>query len=182
MKNLRYISAQGWHAPSFRFKNHSAHQFRSLIEAMTLNQALLVSSMYRTDLLYFSEKNMNKPILKVWCLLTGNNYTDSLAQKLLTGQGDQEVFELYFDSMSHLKLHDRYYKRYKTTLNEIFHLEPSNIILQELTQCDRFLARMSTKSHDEETLIDHPNERLAQPSMFHFIPLCNHYIRKPFDN
>lgn len=140
MKPLRYLSIQGSSAPSFWFKHHDAHSFRSLVESVTLCNCLLISSIYRTDIFYRSYADKTDTLLKIWCTFKNIPFRHDVIQKFVRGTNNQESFEFYFDTLFHLMQHPAYYQRYRDRLTEIQLLEPTNAILTDLMKCDMHLS------------------------------------------
>lgn len=141
MKNIQYVSIQGRCAPSFWFKYHDAHHFRSLIESITLCRGLVISSMYRTDIFFCSKEDKTDLILKIWCLFKGFNYTQEIKSKFIRTANENEAFEFYFDTLFHLMHHANHFEKYKEELTEIQLQEQDNEILNELMQCDLHLSQ-----------------------------------------
>lgn len=145
MKQIYYLSIQGSSAPAFWYKNHDAQNFRSLIESITLSSTLFISSIYRTDLFYRSEKDLSESILHIWCTCKGIHYDHMVKSKFVRAEGLDQSFAFYFESLVHLMTHRRHYERYKERLNEIHQQEDRNTILNELMKCDLHMAKSYQK-------------------------------------
>lgn len=139
MKNLQYLSIQGRCAPSFWFKNRDAHCFRSLIESFTLSRALVLSSIYRTDILFCFPEDHTELILRLWCLWKEFPLNAEIKSKFLRTADNKEALEFYFDTLFHLSHHTHQFEQYRERLSEILHQEPDNAILNELISCDSHL-------------------------------------------
>lgn len=132
---LRYIHIQGKEAPSFYFRDKTAQHFKSLIQSLGDGSSLVISSMYRTDVLYTADKELSKDIFKLWALQEEN--FDESRLKVRTGRN--EVLELFFTSLVSFS---SVYKWYDIYLNEFRHacsLDQNNPILKDLKLCEQYL-------------------------------------------
>ncbi|MEP0368842.1 MAG: hypothetical protein ABJN36_20565 [Cyclobacteriaceae bacterium] len=141
MKDLRYIGIQGWNASRFWFRNHDSHILRVLIESVTASKACIISSIYRTDVFYYSETDQSALIFKMWCQLKGLNHNTPTLGQFVIGENRKTSISLFFDTIYHLKLHPSYFKRYRNSLNELMKQESNNAILKEIEDCDNYLLR-----------------------------------------
>lgn len=141
MKNIQYLSIQGRYAPSFWFKHYDAYHFRSVIESITLSRALIISSVYRTDIFFRSKEDQMELILKIWCVLKEFKLTSAVKNKFIRTSNEREAFEFYFDTLFHLMHHPLHFEKYKEHLTEIQLQESNNPILNELMQCDVHLSK-----------------------------------------
>ncbi|MEQ9306789.1 MAG: hypothetical protein RJQ14_22935 [Marinoscillum sp.] len=146
-KQLQYLSIQGSNAPTYWFKNYDAQNFRALVESITINSSLFVSSIYRSDLFYYAEDDETTDhILRAWCAYKRISFSESRKQKFVRGLNKHEAFEYYFDTIFRLMHQLPHLIRYKERLNELIELEPNNSILKELMECDSHL----TEKYKEE--------------------------------
>ena len=63
---LRYIHIQGKEVPRFYFKDQTSRSFKSVIQSLTEGSPLVISSLYRTDVIYSGEADKTNEILKLW--------------------------------------------------------------------------------------------------------------------
>jgi len=146
MKQLQYLSIQGKSAPAYWFRNYDSQNFRSFIESVTLSQALLVSSIYRTDLFYYAESGQHlESILKAWHAVKRIAQKEHAIDKFIRADNRAETLEMYFDTLFHLMHQPAHLARYKERFRETVQLEPQNIILQDLMACDLHLSEMYKK-------------------------------------
>lgn len=141
------ITIQGANTNSFQFKNNSGQSFRSLVEGIVLNPATLISSRYRIDLIYKSEKNHQDEILRIWCKLTGKEFTTAVKQKFLRCHGRHETLEHYFLSLIYLARIPSWFKEYSKQLNLVLRQEPNHPILKEIVGCALHLAKQKDSIH-----------------------------------
>jgi hypothetical protein len=141
------ITIQGANTGSFQFKNNSGQGFRSLVESIVLNSATLISSKYRIDLIYKSETDHQDEILRIWCKLTGKEFTTAVKRKFLRSQGRHETLERYFISLIYLARIPAWFKDYSRQLNLVLHQEPNHPIHKEIVGCALHLARQKNSIH-----------------------------------
>ncbi|MEQ8474537.1 MAG: hypothetical protein RIC35_25285 [Marinoscillum sp.] len=148
MRQLQYLSIQGSNAPTYWFKNYDAQNFRALVESITLSNSLFVSSIYRSDLFYYTEDlHTTEKIVRAWCAYKRIPYSEGRQLKFIKGLNKHESFEYYFDTIFRLMHQLPHLIRYKERLNELIELEPNNVILKELMECDSHLVE---KYREEE--------------------------------
>ncbi|WP_424962593.1 hypothetical protein [Ekhidna sp.] len=132
---LRYIHIQGKEAPSFYFRDKTAQHFKSLIQSLGDGSSLVISSLYRTDVLYTAEKDLSEKIFKLWALQ--EETFEEARLKLRAGR--DEVLELFFTSLVSFS---SVYKWYDIYLNEFRHacsIDQNNPILKDLKLCEQYL-------------------------------------------
>lgn len=88
------LSIQGRYAPAFQLKNSAAGKLKHQIEATTKQPALVISSRFRSDLIYLDNTNSLVESMKVWCHLVGYHYTDALKMKFF--RSDEEATSLHY--------------------------------------------------------------------------------------
>ena len=132
---LRYIHIQGKEAPPFYFRDKTAQHFKSLVQSLSDGSSLVISSLYRTDVLYTAENDLSKKIFKLWALQ--EETFDEARLKLRAGRN--EVLELFFTSLVSFS---SVYKWYDIYLGEFRHacsMDQNNPILKDLKLCEQYL-------------------------------------------
>ncbi|WP_421872434.1 hypothetical protein [Marinoscillum sp.] len=169
MKQLRYLSIQGHNAPAYWFKNYDAHNFKSTVESITLSQALLISSIYRTDFFYYSDNPEDQSIiLRAWCAFKRLDYSSTNLDKFVRADTRGESFQIYFDTLFHLMHHPAHLARYKERFKELVQIDPRNIILRDLMACDLHLSERYKKEELDHVSLSDPVAKAA------FLP-CRHF-------
>ncbi len=170
MKQLQYFSIQGKCAPAYWFRNYDSQNFRSVVESITLSQALLISSIYRTDLFFFSEsKEDNLKILKAWHAFKRLPFTNSIMDKFIRAENRADSLELYFDTLFNLMHQPAHLARYKERFRETAQLESQNLILNDLMACDLHLSE--TYKKEELSHVRLNDKPICQAT---FLP-CKHF-------
>lgn len=133
---LRYIHIQGKEAPRFHFRDQTSRSFKSVIQSLTIGSPLLISSLYRTDIIYKTESDKSEEILKLWEL-----YTKPIEnRKLLTFiEGRDKTLESFFTTLVALSSVSLWYNAYLEEFRHSCSLDYSNPILQDLKECEKYL-------------------------------------------
>ncbi|WP_370088260.1 hypothetical protein [Ekhidna sp.] len=132
---LHYIHIQGREAPRFYFRDKTAQNFKSLIQSFTDGSSLVISSLYRTDVFYSSEKNLSEKILKLWSL-----QEQSFDSSLLTfAEGRDKALELFFTSLVSFSSANKWYDAYLEEFRHAISLDRNNPILSDLKLCEQYL-------------------------------------------
>ena len=139
MKQLRFLCIQGKYARGFHLNGDSIQSFRSLVESMTLSSALVISSPYRSDLLYHSDEDISLKLLRVWCAYKGSPYQDAYASRFTQAFGIEETLEFFFVKLTHLSRRKTWLHPYTNQFTEICLKEPNHELLKPLLGCNKFL-------------------------------------------
>ncbi len=133
---LRYIHVQGKEAPRFHFRDHTSRSFKSVIQSLVNGSTLVISSLYRTDVIYSGEEDRSEDILKVWEL-----YTQPIASKnaLSFIKGRDRTLETFFTSLVSLSSVAHWYASYLDEFGHACSLDYQNPILQDLKSCEKYL-------------------------------------------
>ena len=139
MKQMNFLCIQGEYARGFRLNSDSIQSFRSMVESMTLSSALVISSPYRSDLLYQSEEHISEQLLRVWCAYKGSPFKASYSNQFTEAFGTSETLEYFFVKLTHLSRRKIWLQPYLNQFREICLKEPNHELLQPLLNCNRFL-------------------------------------------
>lgn len=176
MKQLKFLSIQGKYARGFHLNNDSIQSFRSLVESMTLSSALVISSPYRSDLLYQSDEDISRKLLRVWCAYKGSAYQEAYESRFTQAFGVEETLEFFFVKLTHLSQRKSWFYPYASQFKEIYRKEPKHELLKPLLGCNKFL---KSKYLPKVGLLDVPTHhltftrenfhQLATNTLIHFI-------------
>lgn len=148
---LRYIHIQGKEAPRFHFRDQTSRSFKSVIQSLTEGSPLVISSLYRTDIIYKSADDKSEEILKLWELYTKPiEYTKPLT--FVTGR--ERVLEIFFTSLVALSSVSIWYNGYLEEFRHACSLDYSNPILQDLKSCEQYLQDSQKTVYRPLTQID----------------------------
>ncbi|WP_420317363.1 hypothetical protein [Ekhidna sp.] len=132
---LRYIHIQGKEAPKFSFRNKTAQNFKSLIQSITDGSSLVISSLYRTDVLYHAKEDHSDDIFKLWSLQE-ESFDPS---KLQIVEGRDQALELFFTSLVSFSSASKWYEAYLEEFGHACSLDRNNPILKDLKLCEQYL-------------------------------------------
>ncbi len=133
---LRYIHVQGKEAPRFHFRDQTSRSFKSVIQSLIKGSTLVISALYRTDVIYTGEEDRTEDILKVWEL-----YTKPIGSKnaLSFIKGRDRTLEMFFTSLVSLSSMAPWYANYLEEFSHTCSLDYQNPILQDLKNCEKYL-------------------------------------------
>ncbi|MEQ8907015.1 hypothetical protein [Ekhidna sp.] len=132
---LHYIHIQGKEAPPFYFRDKTAQNFKSLIQSLSDGSSLVISSLYRTDVLYSSTNDLSGNILKLWSLQE-DNFDPS---RLTFVSGRDNALELFFTSLVSFSSASKWYEIYLEEFRHACSLDRNNPILKDLKLCEQYL-------------------------------------------
>lgn len=134
---LHYIHIQGKDASPFYFRDKTAQHFKSLIQSITEGASLVISSLYRTDVLYHSSMPQTEDIFKLWALQEA--YFDP--EKLTVVSERDAVLEHYFTSLVSFSSAGKWYESYLSVFREACSMDRNNPILKDLKHCEQYLQK-----------------------------------------
>ncbi len=138
------ISIQGKYAAHYRFKNQSAQSFKDLIQGITGKCCTVISSRFRTDIIYSTEDLNPKDVLKLWASKIDESLDRKQRHQFVFKSGKAEVLNHFFNSLNKLcHIHD-WYREYVVEFNDLYAFDRNNPILKMIAECDNFLV-----SHDQ---------------------------------
>lgn len=73
---MNLVSIQGPKALGYSFNNEDIHVCHQLMKGLSDSNYLVVSSKFRTDILYSSLHEKNRTIVKLWCLFKRKEFND----------------------------------------------------------------------------------------------------------
>ncbi len=158
---LHYIHIQGKSAPAFYFRNRTAQHFKSLIQSLTEKSSLVISSLYRTDILYIAEEDFSESIFKIWAL----QEQEFDPKKLMCVNRRESSLELYFTSLVSLSSATKWYEAYLDEFRYACSIDRNNPILKDLKLCEQFLQE-SNQTIARPLSGARPNDLLPRKEVF----------------
>ncbi len=151
MTMLRYIHIQGREAPRFHFRDQTSRSFKSVIQSLAEGSPLVISSLYRTDIIYKADIDKSEQVLKLWEL-----YTKPIEDKTLLTfvEGRERGLEIFFTSLVALSSVSLWYNSYLEEFRHTCSLDYSNPILQDLKNCEKYLQDSQKTVYRPLTKID----------------------------
>ena len=120
------LSIQGRYAPAFQLNNSAALKLKQLVEGATKKQALVVSSRFRSDLVYEDDTDSLIASLKMWCDLVGYSYTESLKLKFFRSDEEHISLDAFFYRLQLIRSIPRWYELYMEELTKVLEANPFN--------------------------------------------------------
>lgn len=133
------ISVEGKSARTFYLEKQYVSDFKSLLRTVTSGRVLIVSTRFRTDLFYGSNRAKNKSILKLWALYANASLESIKKADYSFTKGDQKALTKYFEIINQLANNWQYYRLYQRAFSNTFSNDPQNHVARTIVQCDHFL-------------------------------------------
>lgn len=112
------VSIQGPLARGFYLDASEQSNFNGILRNVIGYQFLLISSKFRTDILYFSEIDQNKNIIKLLCREVGKEFYPGQVEKFFRTTNKQQTLEQYFLRLMHLSSKSLWYNQYITVAQQ----------------------------------------------------------------
>ncbi len=116
---MNLVSIQGKLAPGMQFKGEDLHVCHQLMRSLSDNRYLVISSRYRTDILYDSILEKNQSIIRLWCFYKGKDFDDAWLKRFFRTSGSKDSLEHFFTRLLLLKRIPTWYDLYMNELNQI---------------------------------------------------------------
>ncbi|MTI39445.1 hypothetical protein [Fulvivirga lutimaris] len=129
------ISIQGPQARGFYLDAGKLTNFNSVLRGIIGHQFLLISSKFRTDILYFSEVDQNKNIIKLLCREVGKEYDKNQLEKFFRTTDKQSTFEQYFLRLMYLSSRSQWYSQYIAEAQQVLVDYSQNKVSIALKDC-----------------------------------------------
>ena len=106
------VSIQGPQARGFYLDVKAQTNFNGVLRNIIGHQFLLISSKFRTDIIYFSEVDQNKNIIKLLCRAVGKVYYPGQLQNFFRTTQTHFTLEQYFLRLMYLSSKSQWYEEY----------------------------------------------------------------------
>lgn len=156
---MNLVSIQGQHAPGFQFKGDQLYACESLMKSLADDRFLVISSTYRSDILYLRERERNNSIVRIWCLYKCKEFNPSLLQRFYRSTNAQESISQFFTRLLFLSRMPKWYNQYIRVMESKLKHNP-NVIAQCLHECYDLMLSKNIFS----AVKDDPSRHLPGPS------------------
>jgi hypothetical protein len=138
---VNLLQIQGKYADKWWLHDKEQH-FISLIESLTDQPILFISTVNRTDLFFF-DISMLDNLIKTWCLSKCRDYYSRYIELFTVKQGRNESLRHYFTSLYSLAIDKKAYQEYREKFNKIKNKYGDNKIMDYLISSERYLERIN---------------------------------------
>lgn len=155
------LSIQGRYAPAFQLKYAAALQLRQQIEAVTNKHTQIISSKFRSDLIYDDDINRLEEFLEIWSDSVGYPYDNSLKLKFFRSAEEAVSISQFFYRLHLLRRFPKWYDGYLENLLNVLDQKTHCPLCQKLSEameqfCEAVEVRRLKRNH--ETLIKSVHE------------------------
>ncbi len=131
---MNLISIQGKYAPGFYFKGDELFACESLMKSLANDDFLVISSRFRSDILYLREHERNTSVVRIWCLYKRKEYNSTLLNRFYRSTDTTESLSEFFVRLLYLRRVPAWYNPYIHVLENRLN-NTSNVIAQCLKEC-----------------------------------------------
>lgn len=147
------LSIQGRYAPAFQLKNAAALQLRQQIEAVTNRHTQIISSKFRSDLIYEDDENRLEDFLETWCESVGYPFDSSVKLKFFRSAEDAISISQFFYRLHLLKRFPKWYDGYLEKLVNVLVQKTHCPLCQKLSEameqfCEAVEVRRLKENHE----------------------------------
>lgn len=136
---IHLMTVEGGSARKFYLDKESISDFKALLRTITSGRVMIVSTWFRSDLFYASDRSLHTEIQKMWVLYTKSNRSEFNEEDLKTISGDENALCYYFESINKLASNWQYFNQYRQVFNRSFINDRNNPMINTIAQCDRHL-------------------------------------------
>ena len=136
---IHLITVVGKSAKNFYLERQYISDFKSLMRTVTSGRVMIISTKFRSDLFYNTEKPRNKEILKMWALYANTSLTGLDRKDFTVSDGDEKSLSRYFLSINQLSTNWYHYWLYRKAFHYMFSNDQQNPVAKTVVQCDQYL-------------------------------------------
>lgn len=155
------LSVQGRYAPAFHLNNAGSQALKQHVETLTNQNTLLISSRFRSDLVYEDHENRLEYFLETWCQLAGYPYDKSVKLKFFRSAEEAVSISQFFYRLHLLKRFPVWYNAYLEKLvNVLIHKEQCSLCYRLAQAMEKFCeaVEMRRLKEDRQVLINSVQE------------------------
>ena len=142
---MNLLSIQGPHAPALYLDKHQEIDLEQQVSAIIHDRALVISSKFRTDILYYGNKDHVDTLLMCWFAKSGSQYNASKKSKFYRSDDELTTLTSFFYRLHLLnqfpQWHHAYYENFISKLidnpkNDLCHklFEILNILMENFDE------------------------------------------------
>lgn len=164
---MYFLSVQGRYAPDFLLTGELEQKLRQQITTITKQHVLIISSKFRTDLLYQDDTNRLEEVLKIWCHLVGQSFSPSLKMEFFRSDEEELSLNYFFFRLQLIKRIHTWFTPYMQKLEVVLEKEALNPI------CQKLFARVEDFRKADEKQRQRTDKDTIRRSVHRFVNLKN---------
>ena len=151
---MNLLSIQGHFAPAFRLNKEDAVELQEKVKVITQERVVVISSKFRTDLVFYEGDDKMEQITRIWCDIAGVIYKDHIKTRLFRSSTELITLTHFFYRLQLLSRMPQWYKMYYEQLLSTWMENPKDQILDTLikvmTQLNELFNEHSLKLDEYE--------------------------------
>lgn len=132
---MNMVSVQGTGARSFFMEGDQLLMFHSMLHSVLDHQYLLISSKFKTDLLYTSPDNLNNFFIQKFLLTISHNPDETLINRFYCSATPKDTLEAYFIRLYQFQKRKDWFQLYSGSIKKEFENNGNNAIVKHLRGC-----------------------------------------------
>lgn len=129
------VSVHGIGARSFFMEKHRLLLFHSMLHSVLDHQYLLISSKFKTDLLYSASENLNDFFIQKFLLNVSQSPDNRIINRFYCSASAKDTLEAYFIRLYQFQRRKDWFQLYSDKIKKEFHNNNSNAIVRHLIGC-----------------------------------------------
>lgn len=151
---MNLLSIQGHFAPAFRLNKADAAELQKKVMTITQDHIVMISSKFRTDLIFYNGGEHMEKITRIWCDIAGVTYKDHIKNRFFRSSTELITLTHFFYRLQLLSRMPQWYKMYYEQLLSAWMENPKDPILDTLikvmTQLNELFNEHSLKLDENE--------------------------------
>ena len=136
---LHLISISGNSARDFYLQDSHTPDFKSLLRSLTSGRGIVISTHFRSDILYSSETATLENVQKSWALYVDTDLSRVDHNDIDSIKGDEAALFGYFRSINKLARNWHEYRLYRKAFQAAVDGESDNPVARTVLLCDKYL-------------------------------------------
>ena len=151
---MNLLSIQGHFAPAFRLNETAKEVIKRYVETITRADIVIISSKFRTDLIFYDQVDHMEEIIIKWCDITGHTFKESTKLKFFRSCNELHSITHFFYRLYLLSRMPLWYKMYHEQLLSTWIENPRDpllgTIMKVMTQLDSLFNDHAMKLNENE--------------------------------
>ena len=135
---MNLVSIQGKYASGYHLTGEKLQIAHQLMKGLSDHNYLIISSKFRSDILYSSLHEKNDTIIKLWCWYMDKDFVNIEYKKFFRAYNDEDCIIHFFNRLVLLKQYTPWFDAYVSTLHSVIETQ-ENDISQILKDCIKTL-------------------------------------------
>ena len=138
---LHLVSIRGKSAQDLYLDQRVIPDFKAALRTIVAGRILIVSTRFRSDLVYSSEGSKTESIIKLWSFYANLEVGHIKTQDLIIASGNKGSLTTYFQSLHELASNWHQYLLYKKAFHKALQNDQNNPITMQVLDCEKHVLK-----------------------------------------